>query len=405
MRIIRLLISDTAPLYPPLWGGPKRIWNLYSNLGDDFDVTYIGIDCGLKKRYINRKIRDNFREIIRPITKIYYLFRYFDFKTIRNTAFDIFIHICMILDKGFKRELGKHKADILIASHPWTSVCFKIKRGQEFVYDAHNCEYILIREILEGRWYKGIISFFVKLIERHACRKSSVIIAVSEKDKELFVKLYGVAGEKIFIVPNGANIKDALSYEKRKEARSRLNISEANPVLIFIGTLYKPNTEAAQFIINEVAPRLPESDIVLLGAVSEYFMNDDTPKNVRLVGRVDDAELCDWLTAADVGINPMFSGSGVNMKMLDYFSFGLPVIATWAGARGIGGVNLRDFIACGRDEFADKIKFLLDNDNLRENMGKSARKLAEAIYDWKKISGELSRILRDAVRSGEFVNQ
>ena len=183
MKIIRLLISDTAPLYPPFWGGPKRIWNLYSNLGDRFDVTYVGIDCGLSKKYINRKIRDNFREVIQPITKIYYPFRYFELKAARNTVFDIFIHICVIFDKGFKQELNKHEASILIASHPWTSPCFKIKKDQVFIYDAHNCEYILIKEILKGRWYKGVISFFVKLIERAACRKATIIIVSSERDK------------------------------------------------------------------------------------------------------------------------------------------------------------------------------------------------------------------------------
>jgi len=81
---IKLLISDTAPLYPPLWGGPKRIWNLYSNLGDEFDITYVGIDCGLDKKYINKKIRDNFREIVQPVTRIYYPFRYFELKMIKN---------------------------------------------------------------------------------------------------------------------------------------------------------------------------------------------------------------------------------------------------------------------------------------------------------------------------------
>lgn len=400
MKIIKLLVSDTAPLYPPLWGGQKRIWNLYSNLGDSFDVTYIGIDCGLRKRYINRKIRDNFREVIRPITKIYYLFRYFELNALRNKAFDIFIHICIVLDKGLKREINKRKADILIASHPWVSVCFRIRRSKVFIYDAHNCEYILIKKILKGRWYKGIISFFVKLIEREACRKTDIIITASERDKELFVKLYGVSRKKIFIVPNGVSIKEAPSYEKRKEVRLRLNIRDDNPVLLFIGTRYKPNIEAAQFIINEVATKLPESNIVLLGGVSEYLKNSSAPKHVRMVGRVNDAGLCDWLAAADIGINPMFSGSGTNIKMLDYFSFGLPVIATWTGIRGISGVNFKDFIACGEDEFTDKIKFLLDNADLRKSIGKNARKLAEEIYDCRKISLELRRILSNAIKSG-----
>ena len=311
----------------------------------------------------------------------------------------------MILDKGFKQELSKHRADILIATHPWSSPCFKIKNGQVFIYDAHNCEYILIKEILKGRWYKGLISFFVKLIERSACRKAAIIIVSSKKDRELFVKLYRIAEEKIFIIPNGACIEAPLSYEKRKEVRRKLNISDAKSVLLFIGTYYKPNIEAVKFIINEVAPKLPESNIVLLGTVSEYFKNKHVPKNVRLLGRISDAELYDWLTAVDMGINPMFSGSGINMKMLDYFSFGLPVVTTWVGARGIDGVNSKDFIVCKESEFVDKIKLLLNNDDLRKDLGKNARKLAEEIYDWKKISGELSCMLSGMIKTGEVINR
>ncbi|MDD5097382.1 MAG: glycosyltransferase family 4 protein [Candidatus Omnitrophica bacterium] len=404
MKIIKLLIADTAGLYPPYSGGPKRIWNLYSNLGEGFDVTYIGVDCGLSKKYTNRKIKDNFREIIRPITKLYYLFRYFELKIIRNTVFDIFIHTGMIFDQGFKRELNQCPADILIAAHPWICPCFKVKKGQVFIYDAHNCEHALIREILKGKWYKGWVSFFVKLIEGSACRKASIIIVSSEEDKKLFVRLYRIAEEKIFIIPNGTCIEAVPVYEKRKEARLKLNLSEAKPVLLFIGTHYGPNIEAAKFIVDELAPQLPESDIVLLGSVSEYFKNNNLPKNIRLVGRVSDAELYDWLAAVDIGINPMFSGSGVNIKMLDYFSSGLPVVATWVGARGINDEDSRYFIACRSDEFVGKAKLLLNNNDLRRDLGKNARKLAEEVYDWKKISKKLSYRLSNMMKPNEAIN-
>ncbi len=206
-------------------------------------------------------------------------------------------------------------------------------------------------------------------------------------------------------MPNGACIEAAPSYEKRKELRRKLNIADAKPVLLFIGTYYQPNIQAAKFIVNEVAPKLPESDIVFLGTVGGYFKNKQVPKNVRLLGRISDADLYDWLTAVDIGINPMFSGSGINMKMLDYFSFGLPVVTTWVGARGINGVDSKDFIACKENEFVDKIKLLLNNGDLRKNLGKNARKLAEENYDWKKISGKLSCLFSGLIKSDEVINR
>lgn len=399
MKIIKLLIADTAPLYPPLWGGPKRIWNLFSNLGDGFEITYVGVDCGLSKKYINRKIKKNFREVICSVTKIYYPFRYFELKLMKNQAYDFFMHICMVFDKGFMRELNKYEADVLITSHPWSSPCFRVKDRQVFIYDAHNCEYALTKEILKNRWCRRIASVFVKLIEGAACRKAAIVIVNSENDKKLFMKLYKIPEEKIFFVPNGTCIQEPFSCDKRKEARSKLDLKSDKAILFFIGAYYSPNIEAAKFIMEEIAPKVPEADIVILGTVSDYFKNNSVPENVRLIGRVNDIELYDWLAAADIGINPMFGGSGINMKMLDYFSFGLPVVSTRVGARGIDGMDSRDFIACEADEFVDKIKYLLNNARLREDMGRNARKLAEKNYDWKKISPKLGYVLNGMLKN------
>ena len=41
------------------------------------------------------------------------------------------------------------------------------------------------------------------------------------------------------------------------------------------------------------------------------------------------------LETADVAVNPMLTGSGTNLKMLDYMAAGIPVITTRVGARGL----------------------------------------------------------------------
>jgi glycosyltransferase involved in cell wall biosynthesis len=393
---IRLLVSDTAPLYPPLWGGPKRVWGLYSNLGDMFDITYVGVDPSAPSEYRNRKVKDNIREIIQPLARIYYPFRRFEIKAIKNLTFDIFTYILMWMDKGFVKELNKHDSDILISSHPWSSPCFRIKKGRIFIYDAHNCEYLLMKQILAGRWYNKIISFFVKIIEVKACRKARIILVSSGKDKESFMKLYGIPEDKIFVLPNGTYI------ERISEEKGDLSFKKnERPLLLFIGAYYNPNIEAAKFIAEDVAPALNWADIAMVGTVSDYFRDKKVPANVKLIGRVDDKELFDWLKRADIGLNPMFTGSGINMKVLDYFSYSLPVVTTWVGARGLEGVDSRDFIACDKDEFIDKIKLLLEDKDMRVRMGKNARQLAENVYDWKKISLRYGAIIKSAVEGRE----
>lgn len=372
------------------------MWGLYGNLGDMFDITYVGVDPGRDQKYTSRKINDKVREVIQPLSKLYYPFRRFELKIVKNLTFDIFTYLMMVFDAGFKKELNKYDSDILISSHPWVSPCFKIKKGQIFIYDAHNCECLLMKQILRGRWYNRIISFFVKLIEIRACRKAKIVIVSSRKDKESFVSLYGIPEDKIFVLPNGTYIE---SQSNQKE--NLVSKKGKKPLLLFIGAYYNPNIEAARFIVEELALALDCADIAIVGTVSDYFRDKKVPDNVKLVGRVEDDELFDWLKSADIGLNPMFTGSGINMKVLDYFSYGLPVVTTWVGARGIEGVDSRDFIACDKDDFVNKVKLLLENKELCVKMGENARRLAENIYDWKNISLEYSAIIRSAINGKE----
>src|SRR5262249_23608295 len=145
---------------------------------------------------------------------------------------------------------------------------------------------------------------------------------------------------KIVLVPNGVDV-DAIqpaSPAEREWAREELGLSPDASVLIFIGSGYAPNTEAAAFLVSEVAPRLPNCTIVIAGSVQDSYQASPgrrAAENVRWLGVVEAARRLSFYHAADIALNPMFSGSGTNLKMLDYFAAGLPVISTPAGARGL----------------------------------------------------------------------
>jgi glycosyltransferase involved in cell wall biosynthesis len=64
------------------------------------------------------------------------------------------------------------------------------------------------------------------------------------------------------------------------------------------------------------------------------------PSNLRLLGVVGDTEKLLWLKVASVGLNPIISGAGTNLKLAEYAAAGLPIISTAFGARG--GVLLPD---------------------------------------------------------------
>jgi glycosyltransferase involved in cell wall biosynthesis len=95
-----------------------------------------------------------------------------------------------------------------------------------------------------------------------------------------------------------------------------------------------------------------------------------TPAERTLVDKTGDAELHadipdpkSYLRQASVAVNPAVSGSGVNIKLVEYLSVGVPVVST---SRGMGGIDLlvgEDLlVADAPADFADHIVRLLTSD-------------------------------------------
>lgn len=398
---IKMLITDTASLYPPLWGGPKRIWELFGNFSQElFDMVYVGLDFGLGKgrRYNFKKIRGNFKEISCSIAPHYYLWHALEKLIFRNTSLDLFVYLWMHTDAHFKYVLNSQEADILICSHPWSSLCINKRRRQLFIYDAHNCEYLLMNQMLGKHPLKGLILRQVKIIERAACRKSDLILVCSEKEKQEFINFYKLPQEKIIIIPNGASINIDNDKIDKSVYRKNLPIGDLDKAVVFVGAYYKPNNDAVKFILENIAPKLKEYKFLVAGTASEHFKTSKVLSNVHLLGRVSEEKLDILLKAADIAINPMFDGSGINIKMLDYMSYGLPIVSTECGARGIETFGRQPMIISSADKFVDNIAMLANDRQLQEKMSCAGRSLIREHYEWKTISKGLEDTILERLK-------
>jgi glycosyltransferase involved in cell wall biosynthesis len=121
-----------------------------------------------------------------------------------------------------------------------------------------------------------------------------------------------------------------------------------------------------------------------MGSVCGAIAERRIPANVKLMGIVDDEVKAVLLGSADVALNPMTSGSGSNLKMLDYFSAGIPVVSTEFGARGINAVAGEHYVTAEVVNFAEVVRSL-EVRNFRQ-IALQARKLAEADYSWRGIA-------------------
>ena len=103
-------------------------------------------------------------------------------------------------------------------------------------------------------------------------------------------------------------------------------------------------------------------------------------RNVYIDGEVASAR--DFMSSKSIMIVPLFSGSGMRIKIVEGLALEKVIVSTTLGAAGIDyedGKNL--LIANSRDEFVDKVSFLLENPKQRRAIGKRAGQLARTAYD------------------------
>jgi len=104
------------------------------------------------------------------------------------------------------------------------------------------------------------------------------------------------------------------------------------------------------------------------------------------------------LGAADVALNPMASGSGTNLKMLEYCAAGLPVISTPHGARGLSLRHREHLHVAELSEFVEAIEAARCGAGAGECRARveRARAWVEERYAWRRIAADLADVLRAA---------
>src|SRR5258708_27284300 len=88
--------------------------------------------------------------------------------------------------------------------------------------------------------------------------------------------------------------------------------------VVFLGSAHPPNTEAARYIVENIAGVLPEMDFHLIGALSDAIRHLPMPPNVILHGVLSEDRKTTLLESASVAINPMASGGGSSLKQPDF---------------------------------------------------------------------------------------
>ncbi len=265
-------------------------------------------------------------------------------RSLRGALGRVDVDIGSALCSGFNRRLVHHleaaaagERTVFLLAHPWLWPAMRrvLESRPEalLVYDAHNVEHRLKQHEFPPGWRAARVVDHVRRLETALVQRADLTLACTEADAVELQALAGVDAGR-FLVGSKAT---APSLRADTIAAGRAS-RPAGRVAVFVGSEHPPNVDAARWIIDTLAPAAPDWRFDIVGACGPAAAARTTPgPNLRVLGIVDD--LFGPLAEADLALNPVQAGSGINMKLFEMMQCGLPVISTPFGARGLEGMD------------------------------------------------------------------
>lgn len=208
--------------------------------------------------------------------------------------------------------------------------------------------------------------------------KYDYVMAIKPADHE---KIAGVAGAgRVILVPHPA-------IGKRQPVRDVVTC------IGFVASNYFPNVDAIKWFLDRVWPNLWDLPVKLkiFGSVCNDIDTRDS-RNIEKMGIVDDVE--EIYSGIDVVINPVRFGGGLKIKNVEALAYGLPLVTTMHGAKGLEEVaNVAFLIADEPQPFAFHIRALVQDRVLRWRVGEAAYDYARAYLSPEKCFGPLLSVI------------
>ena len=387
----RLAVAVTYPIDPPRGGGQVRAFNLYRELARRFDVELVTL--GLTgTREIREQLAPGLWE--RRVPKS-------DEHAAEEARLELDAGVA-VTDVAMIRLYRRTPAYVdalrdatrgaraAVACHPYTFPAIREVADLPVWYEAQDVEAHLKARILgRGKRARALLSD-VKRVERACCKQAEFVWACSAEDRDELLRRYRTKPERVLIVPNGFALEEIRYVDPavRREQKRRLGMTDRF-LALFIASWHDPNVVAARRLL-ELAEDLSSIEFLIVGSVGMALQGHRVPDNIELAGTVSSEFKQAVLSVADVALNPVTTGSGTNIKMLDYFAAGVPVISTSFGARGLGIEAGRHYLHAEPDQLAAALRqFRAVPIDVLDSMVRAARTHVEERLSWAAIADDL----------------
>ncbi|GIP31289.1 glycosyltransferase family 4 protein [Paenibacillus sp. J2TS4] len=384
-----LVLNHFPTVYPPRSGGTLRYFHLYNQLSNYYDITLLSQSLSEVGERV--EFSPTFREYKVQKDPLHKQIS----KEIQNK--EMKYELPLIVNMKVSEQMTEYKryyddlyktSDIIIHESPYL---LKYDRylgvdHKPRIYNSHNHEFLLAEQLWTNKKARKYLQSIYEL-EKKLVENADLIFATSEDERNSFLSMYNLDSSKIKLAPNGINPEEWIRRTMKSNGKTEA---------LFIGANYPPNIEAVRYILQHLADQCPDIQFIIAGSCCKTF-EIPTKSNVILLGKVSHKQKLKLFSQADIAINPMSLGAGVNIKTLEFLSAGIPLFSTPFGARGLNLIDMKHYIRVEKENFADKINTFCRDEKRLQKIASRGQEYINKNYSWfklaKNIKKEIDRLI------------
>jgi polysaccharide biosynthesis protein PslH len=257
----------------------------------------------------------------------------------------------------------------------------------KIVYRAHNIEHeIWDRTVINSKgivkWYLKILAKRIRSFEINLLNEYDLIVPITERDGALLDKLGNTKSKHVsqtgidssVLIPNAKNLE--------------------HPSLFHIGSLeWTPNQEGLVWFLdncwNAIHIKYPTLKFYVAGRNAPLWLQKklEAP-NVVFEGEVTDAY--EFMNSKSIMVAPLYSGSGMRIKIIEGMALGKPIVTTPVGTEGISTTSGKNIIVADDAAGFNKAIFeLIEKRDYFDAISKNAIEFIHEKFDNLKSAGAL----------------
>lgn len=250
--------------------------------------------------------------------------------------------------------LRENKFDVIVIDHSIVASSGVIeavrKSGSKIITLHHNVEKDYIKDNQQSVLFRYPYNYYSLKAEDKAIRYSDVNLTLTKSDYDYFVSKY----------PDNASTFEVMGIFEIMNRKNGAVSTETGRVFVISGSLKARQTEIAVMsflrdylvILNEVCP---QNKVIITGRAPSQTLLDECKKheNITVIPNPEDIE--DIVKLGNIYICPIYTGSGLKLRVMDALRLGLPVIAHEVSARGYETIEDKGFMVKYSDKEAFKV--------------------------------------------------